>query len=69
MSARYTANCKISRPIAIKAQPDVDLNGMMFSYTVGLMFPAQAATQMAQSYATTPPPQSVGAPLGQAGRT
>lgn len=68
MTARYTANTQISRPIAIAATPNVDFNGFMFSYTVGLMFPAQAAIQMSQSYATTPPPASVGQPLGQKGR-
>lgn len=68
MSARYTTNTKISRPIAIAAMPHVDFNGFMFSYTVGLMFPAQAAMQMTQSYATLPPPMGVGAPLGQSGR-
>lgn len=68
MTARYTANTRISRPIAIAATPDVDFNGFMFSYEVGLMFPAQAAIQMSQSYATTPPPSSAGRPIGQAGR-
>jgi hypothetical protein len=40
---RFAANCQISTPVAIAAKPDVDFNGMMFSYTVGLMYPAQAA--------------------------
>lgn len=41
--ANYVANCKISGPRAIKATPHVDFNGLMWSYTVGLMFPPQAA--------------------------
>jgi hypothetical protein len=45
---RFAANCQISTPIAIAAKPDVDLNGLMFSYKVGLMFPAQAAIAMQQ---------------------
>lgn len=39
----YASNAKISGPVRIGATPDVDFNGMMWSYTVGLMFPPQAA--------------------------
>lgn len=41
--ANYVANCKISGPRAVRATPDVDFNGLMWSYTIGLMFPPQAA--------------------------
>jgi hypothetical protein len=45
MARRYTSNVKISAPIAISTQADVDFNGIQFSYTVGLMFPPQASMQ------------------------
>jgi hypothetical protein len=41
--ARFVSNVRISSPVAIDAKPDVDLNGVMFSYTVGLMYPSTAA--------------------------
>jgi hypothetical protein len=45
---RFASNTQISTPVAINVRPDVDLNGMMWSYTAGLMFPAQAAVAMNQ---------------------
>ena len=53
---RFASNCQISTPIAISTRPDVDFNGLMFSYTVGLMFPAQASltmNQLPQPYPST----------------
>ena len=64
MAARYAANTAISRPIAIAATPDVDFNGFMFSYVVGLMFPPQAAQQMARAMMAPPPAPPVGRALG-----
>lgn len=46
MAARFASTTRISSPINVAAKPDVDLNGFMFSYTIGLMFPSQAAAQM-----------------------
>jgi hypothetical protein len=45
MARRYASNVKISAPIAVNAQADVDFNGIQFSYTLGLMFPSQASMQ------------------------
>lgn len=58
MAGRYAANCKISSPITVHAQPDIDFNGLMFSYTIGLMFPPQAA----YTFSATPvaPPTTPG---------
>jgi hypothetical protein len=41
--SNYVANCKISGPRRVQASPDVDFNGLMWSYTIGLMFPPTAA--------------------------
>ena len=39
MPDEYVANCQISMPIAIpNVTPEIDLNGVMFSYTQGLMY-------------------------------
>lgn len=43
--SRFAANCKISGPVAVKATPHVDFNGLLWNYTIGLMFPATAETQ------------------------
>jgi hypothetical protein len=44
----YVSNCPISRPIRIVGiQPEVDLNGVMFSYRCGLMYtPAVTEPQL-----------------------
>ncbi len=39
----WASNVKLSSPIAVHVRPDVDLNGFMWSSTIGLMFPPQAA--------------------------
>lgn len=41
--ANFVANCKISGPARTAAKADVDFNGLQWSYTIGLMFPPQAA--------------------------
>jgi hypothetical protein len=60
--ARFAANCKISGPTQVATPADVDFNGLQFSYTIGLMFPAQAAAERVpvlppQAAATLPTPQ------------
>jgi hypothetical protein len=39
MAGLYRANCKISGPAKVTATPDVDFNGLQWSYAVGLIFP------------------------------
>jgi hypothetical protein len=46
MPNQFASNVKLSGPITIAATPDVDFNGFMFSYVIGLMFPPQAAAQV-----------------------
>lgn len=65
--ARFVSTTKISSPIAVAAQPDVDLNGFMFSYTIGLMFPPQAASQMT-SLLRAPYPSATNQSTGQMSR-
>lgn len=49
----WTSNTPISRPIKIaNVQPTVDLGGLMFSHTLGLMFNPQSDYEEL----TTPPP-------------
>ena len=39
MAEGFVANCPISMPVALRnIQPDVDLNGLMFSYQWGMMY-------------------------------
>lgn len=64
---RFVSTTKISSPIAVAAQPDVDLNGMMFSYVIGLMFPPQAAIQMT-SVVRAPYPATTNQSTGQISR-
>jgi hypothetical protein len=54
--ANFVSNVRLSGPIPVAAKPDVDLNGMMFSYTIGLMFPTQAASSEPQFILPTTPP-------------
>jgi hypothetical protein len=36
----YAANCPVSRPVPLpQFPPDVDLNGIGFSYDIGLLYP------------------------------
>ena len=44
----YVANCKISGPAEVSARAEVDLNGLQWNYTIGLMFPKDASTQTFQ---------------------
>ena len=57
----YVANCPISSPIAVSTRPDVDFNGFMWSYTIGLMFPPQAAmTPMVRLPSPQPATNAIG---------
>lgn len=38
MADDYFSDTPISRPLNVGIEPDVDLNGMSFSYTIGLFF-------------------------------
>lgn len=61
----YASNVRISTPISIAAQPDVDFNGFQFSYTVGIMFPAQAAINT--NYIAPPPISTLTKPANPSG--
>lgn len=41
----YVTNTRLSGPLPTAAQPDVDFNGVMFSYKVGFVFPAQTGPE------------------------
>jgi hypothetical protein len=38
----YASNCPISRPAVISVPADVDLNGIGFSYSIGLFYPVSS---------------------------
>jgi hypothetical protein len=40
----FASNCRISGPVRVASPAHVDFNGLQWSYTIGLMFPPQAAT-------------------------
>ena len=63
---RFASNCQISTPIAIAAAPDVDFNGMMFSYVVGLMYPPQAEIKTQQTL-RSPFPSTLAQPATNTG--
>jgi len=63
---RYTSNVKMSSPITVAARPDTDLNGFMFSKTVGFLFPATAASASGEPPAAPPP---AGGSIGALGKS
>lgn len=51
--ADYVSNCPISTPLHVAtAKPDVDFNGVMFSYDIGLFYQQNTVLQPL----TLPPP-------------
>ena len=44
--AAYASNCPISGPVSVGVTPDVDFNGVQFSYQMGMMFPPEAVLEV-----------------------